>query len=206
MSVPMSRPIGTIAFAFALLASSLLLSVLANAARAADCLAAPNSAAPANSHWYYRIARNSASAGICVPPMTVRRKICRLRMRQARIRLQASRISWRNAAPRCPITMSSNSIPNSWPGTGAPRIKAALCGTGISTCLISLISQISCQKATVYKYHDFRDMRAIAVTKNGHKRGLNVTSAVVQSIGVRHERCSTVLHKDAGLSDCGGPI
>ncbi|GEM_PF-5791797 len=57
MSVPMSRPIGTIAFAFALLASSLLLSVLANAARAADCLAAPNSAAPANSHWYYRTDR-----------------------------------------------------------------------------------------------------------------------------------------------------
>ena len=34
-----------------------LLATAAGAAHAADCLAAPNSAAPKNSHWYYRIDR-----------------------------------------------------------------------------------------------------------------------------------------------------
>jgi hypothetical protein len=47
------RPIGTIAFASALLA----FSVPANIAFAVDCLAAPNSPAPPNGHWYYRTDR-----------------------------------------------------------------------------------------------------------------------------------------------------
>jgi len=47
------RPIGTIAFASALLA----FSVPANIAFAVDCLTAPNSPAPPNGHWYYRTDR-----------------------------------------------------------------------------------------------------------------------------------------------------
>ena len=51
------RPIGTIAFASAFLASGLGGSVPANIAFAADCLSTPNSPAPPNSHWYYRTDR-----------------------------------------------------------------------------------------------------------------------------------------------------
>src|SRR5215471_3693867 len=51
------RPIATIAFASSLLASGLVLSLPANIALAVDCLTAPNSPAPANSHWYYRTDR-----------------------------------------------------------------------------------------------------------------------------------------------------
>jgi hypothetical protein len=51
------RPIGTIAFASAFLASGLAVSVPANIAFATDCLTAPNSTAPPNSHWYYRTDR-----------------------------------------------------------------------------------------------------------------------------------------------------
>jgi hypothetical protein len=51
------RPIGTIAFAFALLALDLGVGVPANSAFAVDCLTAPNSPAPPNGHWYYRTDR-----------------------------------------------------------------------------------------------------------------------------------------------------
>jgi hypothetical protein len=51
------RPIGTIAFASAFLTSVLGVSVPANIAFAVDCLTAPNSPAPPNSHWYYRTDR-----------------------------------------------------------------------------------------------------------------------------------------------------
>ena len=51
------RPIRTIAFASAFLASGLGVNVPAKIAFAADCLTAPNSPAPPNSHWYYRTDR-----------------------------------------------------------------------------------------------------------------------------------------------------
>jgi hypothetical protein len=51
------RPIGTIAFATAFLASVMGVSVPANTAFAVDCFTAPNSPAPPNSHWYYRTDR-----------------------------------------------------------------------------------------------------------------------------------------------------
>ena len=51
------RPIRTIAVASAFLASGLGVNVPANIAFAADCLAAPNSPAPPNGHWYYRTDR-----------------------------------------------------------------------------------------------------------------------------------------------------
>jgi hypothetical protein len=51
------RPIGTIAFASALLASGLGVGLPANIAFAVDCLTAPNSPAPPNGHWYYRTDR-----------------------------------------------------------------------------------------------------------------------------------------------------
>jgi len=51
------RPIGTIAFASAFLASGLAVGVPANIAFAVDCLTAPSSSAPGNSHWYYRTDR-----------------------------------------------------------------------------------------------------------------------------------------------------
>jgi hypothetical protein len=52
-----ARSIGVIAFASALLTSPLLVSVSAKSAFAANCLTAPDSAPPANSHWYYRTDR-----------------------------------------------------------------------------------------------------------------------------------------------------
>ena len=57
MSAQIPRPVGSIAFVSALLASGLGVSVPANTAYAVDCLAAPNSSAPQNSHWYYRTDR-----------------------------------------------------------------------------------------------------------------------------------------------------
>ncbi len=57
MSAQISRPIGTIGLASALLASALALSIPANMGFAADCLDTPNSAAPPHSHWYYRTDR-----------------------------------------------------------------------------------------------------------------------------------------------------
>jgi hypothetical protein len=51
------RPIGILAFASVLLDGGLVVSVTTHSAFAGDCLTAPNSAAPANSHWYYRTDR-----------------------------------------------------------------------------------------------------------------------------------------------------
>ena len=51
MSAQMRTQIGSIALISGLLVMS------ASTARAVDCLAAPNSSAPKNSHWYYRIDR-----------------------------------------------------------------------------------------------------------------------------------------------------
>jgi hypothetical protein len=57
MSAQIPRPIGTIAFASALLASTLGVGAPAGMAFAVDCLAAPNSPVPPNGHWYYRTDR-----------------------------------------------------------------------------------------------------------------------------------------------------
>jgi len=57
MAAQIPRPFGAIAFASVLLASGLAVSVPANTALAVDCLTAPNSSAPPNSHWYYRTDR-----------------------------------------------------------------------------------------------------------------------------------------------------
>jgi len=54
MSTQIRRPIGSIAFGYALVVSSLVVSV---PACAVDCLTTPNSPAPLNSHWYYRTDR-----------------------------------------------------------------------------------------------------------------------------------------------------
>jgi hypothetical protein len=51
MSVQMRTQIGSIVLISGLLVMS------ASTARAVDCLAAPDSSAPKNSHWYYRIDR-----------------------------------------------------------------------------------------------------------------------------------------------------
>lgn len=55
MSAHISRPIGIFTFASALLA--LGAGGVAKAAVAADCLTAPGSSTPPNSHWYYRTDR-----------------------------------------------------------------------------------------------------------------------------------------------------
>lgn len=55
MSAQISRPIGIFVFACALLALRTL--AVPNTAFAADCLTAPNSSMPPNSHWYYRTDR-----------------------------------------------------------------------------------------------------------------------------------------------------
>jgi hypothetical protein len=57
MSARVPCSIGSIAFLLALSAPLLVAGPLAGSAAAADCLSEPNSAAPANSHWYYRIDR-----------------------------------------------------------------------------------------------------------------------------------------------------
>jgi tetratricopeptide (TPR) repeat protein len=63
MSGQITRPAGSLALAATLLAGSVGIGMSTNAARADDCLAAPNSAAPEGSHWYYRIDR--ATQGKC---------------------------------------------------------------------------------------------------------------------------------------------
>src|SRR5512143_911469 len=53
MSGQIPTPIRSIALVALFLACSVGIGVPTNIARADDCLAAPNSAAPAGSHWYY---------------------------------------------------------------------------------------------------------------------------------------------------------
>jgi hypothetical protein len=57
MSARIPRSIGSIAFVAALLLSIFGASAPSGSAAAADCLSEPNSAAPENSHWYYRTDR-----------------------------------------------------------------------------------------------------------------------------------------------------
>jgi hypothetical protein len=57
MSAQIMRPIGIIAIAITLLLWGSVLSVPGYSAFAGDCLPAPNSPAPADSHWYYRTDR-----------------------------------------------------------------------------------------------------------------------------------------------------
>jgi len=55
MSAQIPRPIN--GFTLLLLAGGLALTLADHAAVAEDCLKAPNSSAPANSHWYYHTDR-----------------------------------------------------------------------------------------------------------------------------------------------------
>jgi len=57
MSVRIPRSIGSIAVVSALFVSIFGAGPRAGTADAADCLAAPNSPAPENGHWYYRTDR-----------------------------------------------------------------------------------------------------------------------------------------------------
>jgi hypothetical protein len=57
MSAQIRRPLGSIAFASALIVPGWSVIVPASTARAADCLAAPDPSAPKNSRWYYRTDR-----------------------------------------------------------------------------------------------------------------------------------------------------
>jgi hypothetical protein len=57
MPAQVRRATGSIGSVFALLISGATVDVTASAARATDCLAAPNSTAPANSHWFYHTDR-----------------------------------------------------------------------------------------------------------------------------------------------------
>src|SRR5262249_2620269 len=61
MSAQISHPIVTFAYAFGLLALGSAISIPANKTFAADCLAAPNTSTPPNSHWYYRTDRTRQS-------------------------------------------------------------------------------------------------------------------------------------------------
>ena len=55
MSARTPRPFGLFALVATLLVSAMGVGVPADTARADHCLAAPNSAAPQGSHWYYRL-------------------------------------------------------------------------------------------------------------------------------------------------------
>lgn len=64
MAAPIPRPVGIINFASALCGALFLVFLVISGGRpttafasAADCLTAPNSAAPADSHWYFRTDR-----------------------------------------------------------------------------------------------------------------------------------------------------
>jgi hypothetical protein len=57
MPLKLRSPIGSIAFVSALLVSILSVIGPTGIAHAADCLTAPGSSAPPNSHWYYRTDR-----------------------------------------------------------------------------------------------------------------------------------------------------
>ena len=55
MAGQIKRPLGSIALVTMLLVSFVGITVLANTARADDCIAAPNSPSPPGKHWYYRL-------------------------------------------------------------------------------------------------------------------------------------------------------
>ena len=55
MAGQIKRPLGSITVVTTLLALFLGATVLANAARAGDCIAAPNSQSPPGKHWWYRL-------------------------------------------------------------------------------------------------------------------------------------------------------
>jgi hypothetical protein len=57
LSAQIARPLCVIGLAFTLLACGLAVSVPNAAAVADDCLKAPNSPAPSDSHWYYHTDR-----------------------------------------------------------------------------------------------------------------------------------------------------
>ena len=57
MSARVRRPIGSIAFVCALLVFDFGAAPRASAEGAAECLTEPDSSAPPDSHWYYRIDR-----------------------------------------------------------------------------------------------------------------------------------------------------
>ena len=125
MSAQITRPTGIMAIAFLLLVWGSVLSVPGNSAFAGDCVPAPNSPAPADSHWYYRTDRtqqrqcwylraaNEPSQPVAVPTRPTRRSLNPRNLgRRAAIPLPASRISWRCAAvPNCLIKRSKNFMP-----------------------------------------------------------------------------------------------
>ena len=55
MAGQIKRPLGSITVVTTLLALFVGATVLANAARAGDCIAAPNSQSPPGKHWWYRL-------------------------------------------------------------------------------------------------------------------------------------------------------
>jgi hypothetical protein len=55
MTGQIKRPLGSITLVTMLLVSFVGITVLANTARADDCIAAPNSQSPPGKHWYYRL-------------------------------------------------------------------------------------------------------------------------------------------------------
>src|SRR6516165_10239935 len=55
MSGQIPRPMGPIALVATLLVWSVIVGAPTTTARADDCLAEPNSSAPAGSHWYYHV-------------------------------------------------------------------------------------------------------------------------------------------------------
>jgi hypothetical protein len=59
MSGQIPRPMGSIVLVTALLLWAVGMGETTDTARADDCVAAPNSAAPGGSHWYYRVDRAS---------------------------------------------------------------------------------------------------------------------------------------------------
>jgi hypothetical protein len=59
MAAQIRLPISPIALVSAILVSISGVTGSAGAARAADCLAAPDAAAPPNSHWFYRTDRTT---------------------------------------------------------------------------------------------------------------------------------------------------
>ena len=151
MSARISQSIATIAVGSTILASCFAVGVPANTAVAADCLTAPDPSTPSNGHWYYRTDRtqqrkcwylrtdNELSAQSA---MQVARETPPARpLQSASTAGPYSLASFKDfmaqhGGPICLIKTSKDSMPNSWNGAAAPKIRASVVSPS-ATCATS---------------------------------------------------------------------
>jgi hypothetical protein len=126
MSARIRRPIGSVAFVSALLVSTFAAGPRAGTAEAADCLIAPTSSAPPNSHWYYRTDRATQRKcwylrAINDPPQQGTLKTAQAGPAANDHSFASFKESWPSAErPSCPTRTSKDCTRSSWNGAATP--------------------------------------------------------------------------------------